>query len=71
MSELDALRHEAVTLKRTIRVVISKLSLEFALIIISRMHEKQCATPALRRQRLMWKQSVEFKCAPDAHFAVT
>lgn len=38
---------------------------------ICRMHEKQHATPASCRQRVIWNQSVVFRCEPDEHFVVT
>jgi hypothetical protein len=76
MNELDALRQEAETLKNAIRVSTQKKLIKPFIGFNQskssfRMHEKQHATPASCRQRITWNQSDAFRCAPDAHSAVT
>lgn len=80
MNELDALRQEAETLKNAIRVSTQtpatfaffrydmKLNCNFLLIF--RMHEKQHATPAWCRRRIIWNQLDAYKCVQDAHYVV-
>lgn len=82
MNELDALRQEAETLKNAIRVSCASpaFNLNISLIITHticnveyvyfRMLEKQHATPAWCRRRIIWNQLGAFKCEQDAHYVV-